>query len=210
MTSKRDSDKAYATVALVYGLSTFALCVVSFNNLSNRCTDKRVYGMLTGIMCIGGVMLMGSVTYGFCAWRNECYPQGDRPEKSTLYLSIALLLSVVCIFLLGAIFGRLRFLPKCLPSDTKEELERTRNLKVYLYFLLVINIITALMSGLGIVYVKQWIPEALRLTKEQQGKVDKPQDPMEENRRRMIEEQQRAVLMARAAALELQERQKKE
>lgn len=160
---RKTIDRLFMILFGVVGLCLFVIMSNNIKNISKKCTSNFIRDGLMIVMVLAGSMLTLAMSYGFCAFKGNCYGENEQTDTTEFYLTISATLSGFLIALLSSIRHQLDGV--CIGDyvgASKQETTNGKDLKFAVTFALSICVVTFGISLAGIWYNTYYIPIKFR------------------------------------------------
>lgn len=151
---QKSVDRTFIIISGLLGFFMFIISSNSFDKMGDDCTSAIIYDGMVAVMTISAILATLAISYMLCNMSSECYNENKNSEVSELYLTVSSGVSFILMVLLGVMGGKL---PKDEGCNTKNP--NVNSLKVNIWFMFSIALITFIASGVGVYYTTEYIPK---------------------------------------------------
>ena len=151
---QRSVDRTFIIIAGLLDFFMFIISSNSFDKMGDDCTSTVIYDGMVAVMTISAILATLAVSYLLCNMSSECYNENKTSEVSEIYLTITSSISFILMILLAVMGGKL---PKDEGCNTKNP--NVNSLKVNIWFMFSIALITFIAGSVGIYYTTEYIPK---------------------------------------------------
>jgi hypothetical protein len=158
---KSTIDKYAMTFIFLVSLVIFIFACLCASKIPDGCSQGMVHDSLTAIMVISGCLCASSITYALCLWAgHNCYVQNS-DYTGKFYVALAGFFSFLLTLFAGMLAGTITNASECTTDSMGNETDDGKLLKIYVWCMFIICLLSLLSIVFASWYIKYKIPHSI-------------------------------------------------